>query len=115
MIVCDPVTAVPLEVRIAGFLRGPMAAPAERMGPAYQALRRIFALSRDPRFQVRYGYRPGDLVLFDNRRLMHGRAAFDPSAGARWLQGIYLERDELHSRLRILRRNARARSAEPGA
>lgn len=115
VIVCDPGTGIPTEVRIAGFLRGPMAAPAERMAPAYRALRRIFALSRDPRFQIRYGYRPGDLVLFDNRRLMHGRSAFDPTAGARWLQGIYLERDELHSRLRILRRAARARRAAADA
>ena len=42
--------------------------------------------------------------------MLHGRAAFDPAAGARWLQGIYLERDELHSRLRILRRKARERA-----
>ncbi len=113
VIVLDPATGAPVEVRIAGFLRGPMALPADRMGPAYRALRRIFALSRDPRFRLTYGYRPGDLVLFDNRRILHGRAAFDPAAGARWLQGIYLERDELHSRLRILRRKARQR-ATPG-
>ena len=111
VIVLDPTTNAPVEVRIAGFLRGPTDLPADRTGPAYRALRRIFALSRDPRFQIRYGYRPGDLVLFDIRRLMHGPAAFDPSAGSRWLQGIYLERDELRSRLRILRRNARARTA----
>lgn len=110
VIVRDPATGAHVEVRIAGFLRGPMALPAARMGPAYRALRRIFALSRDPRFRIAYGYRPGDLVLFDNRRLLHGRAAFDPAAGSRWLQGIYLERDELHSRLRILRRKARERA-----
>ena len=110
VIVLDPATGAPVEVRIAGFLRGPMALPAARMGPAYRALRRIFALSRDPRFRLAYGYAPGDLVLFDNRRMLHGRAAFDPAAGARWLQGIYLERDELHSRLRILRRKARERA-----
>jgi len=107
----DPATGAPVEVRIAGFLRGPMALPATRMGPAYRALRRIFALSRDPRFRLTYGYLPGDLVLFDNRRMLHGRAAFDPAAGSRWLQGLYLERDELHSRLRILRRKARERAS----
>lgn len=99
------------EVRISTFLRGPLAMPVAEAGEAYRALRRLFALSRDPRFQLRYTYRPGDLVLFDNRRLLHGRAAFDPSAGGRWLQGIYLERDELYSRLRVLRRHARQRTA----
>lgn len=115
VIVLDPATGAPVEVRIAGFLRGPLALPAERVAPAYRALRRIFALSRDPRFRIAYGYRPGDLVLFDNRRMLHGRAAFDPAAGSRWLQGIYLERDELHSRLRILRRRQRLRAAEASA
>jgi len=108
----DPAAGRYREVRIAGFLRGPMAAPADEMAEAYQALRRIFVLSRDPRFQLRYVYRPGDLVLFDNRRLLHGRAAFDPTAGGRWLQGIYLERDELYSRLRVLRRQSRQRATE---
>ena len=100
------------EVRVAGFLRGPLAMPAEAVGEAYRALRRMFALSREPRFQLRFTYRPGDLVLFDNRRLLHGRTAFDPTAGERWLQGIYLERDELYSRIRVLRRQSRQRAAD---
>jgi gamma-butyrobetaine dioxygenase len=36
---------------------------------------------------------PGDLVLFDNRRIVHGRAPYAGGAAARWLQGCYAERD----------------------
>lgn len=39
---------------------------------------------------------PGEMVIFDNRRLLHGRSAY---AGARWLQGCYAERDGLMATL----------------
>lgn len=45
----------------------------------------------------------GDLLVFDNRRMLHGRAPFDPSTGERRLQGCYLDRDMVHSALRTLR------------
>ncbi|MEO1331666.1 MAG: TauD/TfdA family dioxygenase, partial [Pseudomonadota bacterium] len=97
-----------VEVRVGPFLRGPQAERPERMAELYRAIRAITRLARDPAFQTQYAYAPGDLVLFDNRRLLHGRTAYDGAQGARWLQGVYLERDELYSRLRMLRRAKRA-------
>ncbi|HSM41653.1 MAG TPA: TauD/TfdA family dioxygenase [Afifellaceae bacterium] len=96
------------EVRLGGFLRGPLAAPFDKIGPAYRALKLYTKLAGDPAFQLAFAYRPGDLVGFDNRRVLHGREAFDAGGGARWLQGCYGEREELHSRLRVLARNRRA-------
>jgi gamma-butyrobetaine dioxygenase len=72
---------------------------------AYESLRLFAEIARDPRFQVAYPFRPGDLVGFDNRRVLHGRDAFD-SSGARHLRGCYCDHDDLHSRLRVLRRGA---------
>ncbi|MFO6465778.1 TauD/TfdA family dioxygenase [Jannaschia sp. KMU-145] len=40
--------------------------------------------------------------MFDNRRILHGRAAFDPSTGARHLRGCYVDRGEFDARLRML-------------
>ena len=54
------------------------------------------------------------MVGFDNRRILHARTAFDPGTGYRRLQGCYLDRDELHSRIRILDRRLRARDMSPG-
>jgi gamma-butyrobetaine dioxygenase len=71
---------------------------------AYEALRTFAKVARDPRFQVAYPFRPGDLVGFDNRRVLHGRDAFE-SDGARHLRGCYADHDDLHSRLRVLRRD----------
>ncbi|MGM8932540.1 TauD/TfdA family dioxygenase [Salinicola halophyticus] len=96
------------EVRIADFLRGPLMAPFDDIEPAYAALMTLQKLLRVPEFALRFSYAPGDLVIFDNRRLLHARDAFDVSQGGnRWLQGCYLERDEARSRLRMLKRAER--------
>jgi gamma-butyrobetaine dioxygenase len=45
---------------------------------------------------------PGEMVIFDNRRVLHGRSAYG-GGGRRWLQGCYAERDGLHATLSRLR------------
>jgi len=65
---------------------------------------RVFAeMARDPRFQLASAFRPGDLVSFDNRRVLHGRDAFERN-GARHLRGCCADHDDVNSRLRVLRR-----------
>ncbi|XKE47111.1 TauD/TfdA family dioxygenase [Halomonas organivorans] len=98
-----------LEVRIADFLRGPLQTAFEDVEPAYEALMTLQRLLRDPAFAIRFTYEPGDLVIFDNRRLLHARDAFEGSSGHRWLQGCYMERDEIRSRYRMIQRARRRR------
>ena len=57
-----------------------------------------------------FDYQPGDLVAIDNRPMLHGCRAFDQSDGRRWLQGCFVGRDELLSRLRIPARGRRERA-----
>ncbi len=102
------------ELRVAPFLRAPLAADFDQVEPAYRALRRLFERVADPALQMRFDYRPGDLVLMDNRRILHGREAYEETAGERWLQGCYGEREELLSRLRILARRRRAEEIAAG-
>lgn len=71
---------------------------------AYEALRVFSQVAHDPRFMVVTPFGAGDLVGFDNRRVLHGRDAYDPTAGRRRLRGCYLDHDEAYSRLRVLRR-----------
>ncbi|KAI1128610.1 Clavaminate synthase-like protein [Nemania abortiva] len=47
-----------------------------------------------------YKMAPGDLVIFDNRRVTHGRRAFDTASGERWLKGAYVDNDSYSSRIR---------------
>ena len=46
----------------------------------------------------------GDIFTFNNRRLLHGRTAFDPNSGHRHLQGYYIDRDEIIGRLNYLKK-----------
>ena len=64
-------------------------------------------------FQMRYAFRPGDLVAFDNRRILHGRTPIDADGGSRVLHGTYVDHDEIHSRLRVLTRRLAANSTDP--
>jgi gamma-butyrobetaine dioxygenase len=106
-IVLDPSGRV-TEVRVGNWLRAPLHAAFDQVEAAYAAYRRLFELTYRPDLAVRVSFRPGDLVSFDNRRILHGRDAFVTAGGSRWLRGCYGERDELRSRIRILERRRRA-------
>ncbi len=71
---------------------------------AYHTAIRLFAAhveSPDALFEHRL--REGECVLFDNRRVLHARRAFDASHGERWLKGAYVDGDVYWSRWRVLR------------
>ena len=63
----------------------------------------LFArLVADPRFQIRLRLEPGDVFIVDNRRVLHGRTAFEPTSGTRHLQGCYADIDGLRSTIAVL-------------
>ena len=92
-----------ISVRLASFLRAPLMAEFDQVEPAYRALRHFIAMTYEPKYRMTFDYAPGDLVIFDNRRVLHARGAFDPNSGNRHLQGTYIDRDDLYSTLRMLR------------
>ncbi len=77
--------------------------PLSNIPMAYSAMQRLYKLASDSRFQIQFPFEPGDVVCFDNRRILHGRNAFDGS-GSRHLRGIYIDRDEILSCARIMNR-----------
>jgi len=78
--------------------------PAD-MPRAYAAMNRFSLMACEPRFQISYPFRPGDLVGFDNRRILHGRDVFT-AGGNRHLRGIYIDHDEIFSATRAANRRA---------
>jgi gamma-butyrobetaine dioxygenase len=44
----------------------------------------------------------GECVIFNNRRVLHGRKEFDTTHGERWLKGAYVDTDVFMSRFRVL-------------
>lgn len=85
----------------------PLQPPAE-LGAYFRARRAFDQLLRSPRFEIRFLLNAGDLLMMDNRRLLHGRTGFDPAEGLRHLQGCYIDIDGPRSQYRVLRRRASA-------
>ncbi|MCW5645586.1 MAG: TauD/TfdA family dioxygenase [Rhodoferax sp.] len=77
----------------------------------HRARKRFGTLLSDPRFELRFRLEPGQLMMFDNNRVLHGRTSFDPSEGHRQLQGCYIDRDSPRSLYRVLSRRLGAVAA----
>lgn len=94
----------PVIIRFNNWLRDTLRLPRSQVTPYYRAYRRFWEMLRDPRYTARFKLRPGEMLAFDNLRVLHGRDAFDPASGRRHLQGTYLDRDLVRSRQRVLAR-----------
>ena len=77
---------------------------AERFYAAYQRFAEILA---DPANTIEITLRPGELIGFDNRRVLHGRRGYDHDPH-RHLQGCYLDIDAI----RAIAQRARAATAD---
>jgi alpha-ketoglutarate-dependent taurine dioxygenase len=80
----------------------PLRLKGPRLKKYYVAYRQLAELLREPGRSVACRLQPGDLVLFDNTRILHGF-----SIGARHLQGYHLDADGLYSALAVLSRQSR--------
>lgn len=93
-----------LEIRYNAHIAAIFDMPADIMPAYYRAYRTYMRLTRDPKYRLSFKLKSGEMVVFDNRRVLHGRDAFDPSTGYRHLHGCYVDRGEFLSRLRVLAR-----------
>ncbi|MEX0923339.1 MAG: trimethyllysine dioxygenase [Rhodovibrionaceae bacterium] len=80
--------------------RAPFWLPEDEMAAFYKALKAFDALANDPALVYRRRLEPGTALLFDNWRVLHGRLAYQ---GHRRLAGAYLNKEDVESRLRVLR------------
>lgn len=101
------VEGAPLTLRAFYPVRGFPDMKPQDMPRAYDAMAVFSQLAADPRFQISYPFAPGDMVGFDNRRILHGRDAF-ASGGARHLRGVYIDHDEIRSATRVANRRLAA-------
>ncbi len=76
--------------------------PADTGNRWYKAYRAFMRLTRDSTFCINFRMAASEMAAFDNRRILHGREAFNPETGARHLHGCYVDRVEFDSRLRML-------------
>lgn len=78
----------------------PFDLPADVMPRYYAAFRRFAAMLHRPEFELGFKLGNGQLMIFNNRRVLHGRKGF--GEGKRHLQGCYADLDALTSELRKL-------------
>ena len=82
----------------------PLRLPAADCRVFYAAYRRFGELLRERAFQLTTRMAEGDLVLFDNQRILHGRTGFASARHPRHLRGCYLTRDSVQSQAALLQR-----------
>jgi gamma-butyrobetaine hydroxylase len=75
--------------------------PAEKIKSFYKAYRHYAEILERPDLQINFKLQPGELVLFDNTRVLHARKAYS-AGGSRHLQGAYSDLDGLYSCLNKL-------------
>ncbi len=72
----------------------------------YRAYGKFMKMTRSNAYLISLRLAAGEMVVFDNRRILHGRDAFNPETGFRHLHGCYVDRGEFESRLRVLKRRS---------
>ena len=70
----------------------------------YKAYRKFSSLLNSSEYLIKFKLEAGDIFCFNNRRVLHGRTEFNPNSGHRHLQGYYIDRDEILSRLSFLKK-----------
>jgi len=93
-------------------LQPPDVAP-DRIAAVYRALAAFGEILDAPELAVSPRLAPGDCLIFDNTRVLHGRTAYESDAAGRHLQGCYVDMDGLRGTLEALRRDGSGTVASP--
>jgi gamma-butyrobetaine dioxygenase len=88
-------------IRLNDRVAAPLAIPPDEVEVYYRALRYLLEQAEDESRALKLTLQPGDIAIFDNHRILHGRSDLTIN-GQRWLQWIQIERGDFHSSLRII-------------
>lgn len=89
--------------RYSNQLALPLDVAFDDVEPFYAAYRTLGAMIDSDTYKLAFRSRAGDLLTVHGHRVLHGRLPYDPASGARHLQDVYLEYDDLMGRRRVLR------------
>ncbi len=87
-----------VQVSFNNYDRDTITLPRDDMRALYAGIRAFDRLANDRRFQWRYTLQPGDMLVFDNWRVLHGRGPF---CGRRKMAGSYINREDYESAVRV--------------
>ncbi|MEZ5407056.1 MAG: TauD/TfdA family dioxygenase [Acidimicrobiales bacterium] len=89
-----------VQVSFNNYDRAPFLLPPDEMERWYDAYARLHAEINDRRHWLAIGLEPGQVLVIDNWRILHGRLGY---TGTRVFEGCYHNREDFESRLRVLR------------
>lgn len=89
-------------IRVTDRTLAPLDLPEALIEPAYRAVAVFYGLLYEPERALEVPLKSGDMVVFDNHRILHARRAFDPEAGERHIQQLSVDREEWHNLFRQL-------------
>ncbi|KAJ3163512.1 hypothetical protein HDU86_000092 [Geranomyces michiganensis] len=92
----------PLMVYYAPPFQGPLECSTDQVERFYPAFQAFADIMQDPALTFKMMMRPGDCMVFANRRVLHGREEFDAASGERHLKGAYVDWDDFKDRLRVV-------------
>ena len=76
----------------------------EKLELYYSARKKISEFYNSNNYKIKFKLSPGDLLMMDNYRLLHGRTSYDSNEGNRFLQGCYIDYDSTEGKLKHLKR-----------
>ena len=63
-----------------------------------EAIKRFDLMANNKEYQWRYILKPGELLIFNNWRILHGRSSFN---GTRKISGCYINKEDFDSSCRM--------------
>ncbi|MCF2906487.1 TauD/TfdA family dioxygenase [Octadecabacter sp. CECT 8868] len=88
-------------VTISQHLQDTMDLPQELLDTYYPAFIKFIRMMQDDRFVMKFRSEPGNCIVFDNHRIVHGREGYVAESGSRHLRGCYTDRAAMRSTYRI--------------
>ena len=76
----------------------------DQLNQFYKARSFFIKLCNSKKFMIQFKLEPGDLMIMDNYRTLHGRTSYNMSIGERHLQGCYVDHDSVESNMKNLKR-----------
>jgi gamma-butyrobetaine dioxygenase len=76
--------------------------PQSVLDDYYPAFCRFGKLLQSDKYLMKFTLKATECIVFDNHRIVHGRAAYSATSGERYLRGCYADRAEMRSTYRAL-------------
>ena len=87
-----------IQVSFNNYDRAPFRIEKDLTIKFYEAIKKFDLMVNSSEFQWRHILKPGELLIFNNWRILHGRGSFD---GTRKISGCYINKEDFDSSCRM--------------